>query len=180
MGDISAEPSMEEILSSIKRIIAEESEPGQSRPRRPRPAAELAPETRPPAVSTPVERAEEVLELSDPIRQPPAPPVEAIAPVPVTVALAPAPVPASTSVAESAETVAEPIVSRQAAAASRGSLEALSKMLVKPEPDSDGTLEGLVREMLRPMLRDWLDANLPTLVETMVAREIEKITAQPK
>jgi hypothetical protein len=30
------------------------------------------------------------------------------------------------------------------------------------------------------MLRDWLDANLPTLVETMVAREIEKITAQPK
>ncbi|HEX8421518.1 MAG TPA: DUF2497 domain-containing protein, partial [Sphingomonas sp.] len=64
--------------------------------------------------------------------------------------------------------------------ASRGSLEALSKMLVKPEPDSDGTLEGLVREMLRPMLRDWLDANLPTLVETMVAREIEKITAQPK
>ena len=49
-------------------------------------------------------------------------------------------------------------------------------MLVKPEPGSDGTLEGLVRDMLRPMLRDWLDANLPELVETMVAREIAKIS----
>ena len=32
------------------------------------------------------------------------------------------------------------------------------------------TTEGVVREMLRPMLRDWLDANLPTMVEAMVAR----------
>jgi hypothetical protein len=35
----------------------------------------------------------------------------------------------------------------------------------------------LVREMLRPMLRDWLDANLPALVEDLVAREIDKIMA---
>ena len=65
-----------------------------------------------------------------------------------------------------------------AAAASLGSLETLSKLLVKPEAESDGTLEGLVREMLRPMLREWLDTNLPGLVETMVAREIAKITSQ--
>ncbi|WP_375421508.1 DUF2497 domain-containing protein [uncultured Sphingomonas sp.] len=189
MGDISAEPSMEEILSSIKRIIAEESEPGQSRPRRPGPSADVAREHTPAAPPPPTVRAEEVLELSDPIRQPP-PPTQTAAPTPIAVATTPAPTPAPTPVptqrvdapaaTEPAETAAEPIVSRQAAAASRGSLEALSKMLVKPEPDSDGTLEGLVREMLRPMLRDWLDANLPTLVETMVAREIEKITAQPK
>ena len=67
-------------------------------------------------------------------------------------------------------------MSSQAAAASRGALENLSRLLVRPEPDSDGTLEGLVRDMLRPMLREWLDANLPALVETLVAREIAKIT----
>ena len=49
-------------------------------------------------------------------------------------------------------------------------------MIVKPEVAGSDTLEGMVREMLRPMLRDWLDANLPPMVETMVAREIERIT----
>ena len=38
------------------------------------------------------------------------------------------------------------------------------------------TLEDLVREMLRPMLRSWLDDNLPTLVERLVLVEIERIT----
>ena len=39
-------------------------------------------------------------------------------------------------------------------------------------------LEGLVREMLRPMLREWIDANLPNMVEDMVSREIAKIMNQ--
>jgi cell pole-organizing protein PopZ len=169
---------MEDILSSIKRIIAEEGDPGQSRPRRTSRPTAAAPA--PDAVLEP-EPAEEVLELSHPIAgaavsapldeigepapaaRPAAPPVTAAAP-PVTATAPPA--------------SADSIVSQQAVAASRGSLEALSKMLVRPEPDGDGTLEGLVRELLRPMLREWLDANLPPLVETMVAREIEKITAQ--
>lgn len=38
------------------------------------------------------------------------------------------------------------------------------------------SLEGLTRDLLRPMLKDWLDANLPSLVEAMVAKEIERIT----
>jgi len=33
--------------------------------------------------------------------------------------------------------------------------------------------------MLRPMLKDWLDSNLPTMVEGMVAREIARITGRP-
>ncbi|MBB3034458.1 DUF2497 domain-containing protein [Alteriqipengyuania lutimaris] len=37
------------------------------------------------------------------------------------------------------------------------------------------SLEGLVREMLRPMLAEWLDANLPPMVEDMVRQEIERI-----
>ena len=37
------------------------------------------------------------------------------------------------------------------------------------------TLEDLVREMLRPMLKTWLDDNLPGLVERLVRAEIERV-----
>ncbi|MCP4621046.1 MAG: DUF2497 domain-containing protein, partial [Bradyrhizobium sp.] len=73
---------------------------------------------------------------------------------------------------------ADPILSDRAAEATRGPLEALSRMVVKPEVSGADTLEGMVREMLKPMLRDWLDANLPRLVEEMVAREISRITGR--
>ena len=70
------------------------------------------------------------------------------------------------------------IISAQATRATRGPLEALSRMVVKPDVGGADTLENLVREMLRPMLRDWLDAKLPGLVEQMVAKEIARITGQ--
>jgi hypothetical protein len=38
------------------------------------------------------------------------------------------------------------------------------------------TLEDLVKEMLRPMLRSWLDDNLPGLVEKIVRAEIERVS----
>jgi len=38
------------------------------------------------------------------------------------------------------------------------------------------TLEDLVREMLRPMLKAWLDDNLPGLVERLVRAEIERVS----
>ena len=38
------------------------------------------------------------------------------------------------------------------------------------------TVEDLVREMLRPMLKHWLDDNLPGLVERMVRAEIERVS----
>ena len=63
-------------------------------------------------------------------------------------------------------------------AATRAPLEALSRLIVKPETPGSDTLEALVRELLRPMLREWLDANLPQIVEAMVAREISRITSQ--
>ncbi len=137
MGDVSAEPSMEDILSSIKRIIAEDgvaAEPAQ-RPRRVRPVQPR---------SVDIEE-DEVLELSDPAPTPAAEPVDTI-------------------------------LSSRAAEASRGSLDALSRLIVKPEVEGSDTLEGMVREMLRPMLRDWLDAHLPELVEKLVAKEISRIT----
>ena len=151
MGDLSAEPSMEDILSSIKRIIAEE---GETATRAKRAAGR-------PAARAVAEPAHEVLELREAIAD--AAPVAPVAKIA-------APIPAAELPAD------EPIVSAQAAQASRGALDALSRLMVKPEPTNDGTLEGLVREMLRPMLREWLDAHLPEIVETMVAREIDRIS----
>ena len=72
--------------------------------------------------------------------------------------------------------VSEPILSPVTAQATRGPLEQLSRLIVRPEPPGSDTLEGMVREMLRPMLREWLDANLPRMVEEMVQREIARIT----
>ena len=38
------------------------------------------------------------------------------------------------------------------------------------------TIEDTVKELLRPMLRDWLDQHLPEMVQTMVERELDKIS----
>ena len=65
-----------------------------------------------------------------------------------------------------------------AVAASRASLASLSSLVVKPEITGSDTLEGMVREMLRPMLKDWLDANLPEVVERMVAKEVARISGR--
>ena len=158
MGDLSTEPSMEDILSSIKRIIAEEGEGTPVRPRRTvRPATTVEPTSLAP-------RNDEVLELSDPI------PTERPEPTAPTSRPAPA----------QPQSEPDPILSSATAEASRGALDALSRLVVKPDAPSDGTLEGLVRDMLRPMLREWLDARLPAMVETMVAREIAKITGAPR
>jgi uncharacterized protein len=40
---------------------------------------------------------------------------------------------------------------------------------------NERTLQDLVREMLRPMLKSWLDDNLPSLVERLILAEIEQM-----
>jgi cell pole-organizing protein PopZ len=190
MGDISAEPSMEDILSSIKRIIAEEGDAAV--------AGRNARRAAVPRQPLPIPRADVndfardgVLELSDPVRTalpeptppiPPAPPTARVEPVAAEPAPPESPSPADpVQIASPAEPVAAPagsILSPQATQATRGPLEALSRMVVKPENGGSDTLEGLVREMLRPMLREWLDAKLPGMVEQMVAKEIARITGQ--
>ena len=173
MGDISAEPSMEEILSSIKRIIAEEGDGAQPRPRRTRLGSRDDDGD-----------SDEVLELSQRIEEA-RPPRERVmpereeAPLPKPTP-APAPPTAAAPAFEPAapETLADPAprVSAATIEEARGKLETLTRLVVKPDPGSDGTLEGLVRDMLRPMIASWLDKHLPTLVEEIVEREIARIT----
>ena len=68
----------------------------------------------------------------------------------------------------------EPLISGKAVKASKAALAALANVTVDPRA-GENTLDGLVREMLRPMLKEWLDANLPDLVERVVAREVARI-----
>jgi cell pole-organizing protein PopZ len=69
-------------------------------------------------------------------------------------------------------------VSPTTAEATRASLAALSALIVKPDTKGSDTLEGMVRELLKPMLSEWLDAKLPEIVERHVAQEIARISAR--
>lgn len=69
------------------------------------------------------------------------------------------------------------LLSEQSQAASQRALAALSGLTIDPNADAN-TMDGLVREMLRPMLKDWLDAHLPEMVERLVAREVARISGR--
>ncbi len=76
-----------------------------------------------------------------------------------------------------------PLVTEQARLSMRESLAALSVMAapgVAPQIVRSGetSLEGMTRDLLRPALADWLDKNLPPLVEAMVAAEIQRIVGK--
>ena len=160
MADGAPEQSMDEILASIRRIIAEEDGERAS------PAPASAPAPTPPAPA--------------PAAAPPqaAPPPQSSAPAEPE---RPAPRAPAAPAAERAGSAAGParLVSPQTAAASRERLDALSALVVTPGEGTDpATLDGLVRDMLRPMLAEWLEARLPQMVETMVAAEIKRITGR--
>ena len=166
---------MEDILASIKRIIAEE---GDAAPRE-RPAK---PSRRPIAFGgADDEGAPEEEEGADRAEAPPQPipaydPSDEVLELTRTVDA-----PKRTALPDPSETPSPPpakLVSEDAAVASRQALAALSAVVVKPDSASDNTLEGMVREMLRPVLKEWLDARLPDIVERLVAGEITRITGR--
>jgi cell pole-organizing protein PopZ len=64
------------------------------------------------------------------------------------------------------------LLSHEATAAIGSAFNTLTETVKKHEP----TLEDIVRETLRPMLKSWLDENLPRVVERMVQAEIERVT----
>jgi cell pole-organizing protein PopZ len=158
---MSNEPSMEDILSSIKRIIAEDSDVALSTPRARRSVAgSAAIERTLPSRTEPADESE-VLELTE------AAPVEE----PIMDQRVP-------DIQQPETQRKPPLVSDATLNASRSSIAALSALVIKPEIAGGDTLEGLVREMLKPMLADWLDQRLPDVVERLVAQEISRITAR--
>lgn len=135
------EPSVEEILESIKKVIARDNR------------AEAQGRTRAEPAPRPAPRPVEVLELTE-------------------------------AAAEEDERAEEQgLIADAATASMRESLAALS-MLSQPGMapqivrSGETSLEGLVREMLKPMLADWLEKNLPAMVEKMVSAEIARIAGK--
>ena len=64
------------------------------------------------------------------------------------------------------------LISTSAGAAVSSSFQALAETVLFRDPD---TVERMVREALRPMLKTWLDDNLPSMVERLVRAEIERV-----
>ena len=208
---------MEEILASIRRIIADDdaSKPAKAPETAapPKPPAAAAP-SRPMPPATPAKSA-----TSPPPTARPAAPVVANSQDAIDAMLAEldgppnaAPQPAATQpgataadVLDLTEAMAEPSPSPGPAPTFR-TIDGTSDVVfsTKPEPSPDRalisnetiaavdsafntlahtvigqnarTLEDLVREMLRPMLKSWLDDNLPSMVERIVRAEIERVS----
>jgi len=161
------EPSMEEILASIRRIIAEDGEQPAAN------ASAAAPSAAQPESAT---KGEEILELTEVVqeeRASPDPPEPVLTPgASVLDTLSPAPA-----------TDPNRLVSDAVAAASLAALSQIHQLGSRNEkrmsdiPLGEGqrTIENMVREMLRPLLKEWLDSNLPHLVERVVQEEVSRL-----
>ena len=158
LQDPQAEPSMEEILASIRRIISEEEQP----PGAAEPVLDL---TQAAETANDDDIVFEAVELvNEPVEETPPPPqpVRAAAPAPIVAPVA-APIVSSDN-----------IISQPTASAAAGSLSRLAGTLRISEAPGQ-TVEGVVRELLKPMLKEWLDRNLPSIVEARVEAELERI-----
>jgi cell pole-organizing protein PopZ len=135
---------MEEILASIKRVIAEDGKAAvEAAVAQPAAAPVRGKRLRGAAAAEPPPE-EDVLELDEPITEGPT------------------------------------LLSDDAAASTRSRLASLSALRQRGEAQAAdaGALEAVVREMLKPMLKDWLDQRLPEIVEELVTREIARLTGR--
>lgn len=178
------EPSIEEILASIRQIISDDDEEGTEAPAEP--AAAEPVEAPAPAVKEPEpEPEEDVLELTDELDEEEIQ-VDFVDPEEEENVFAKAveedngfyddpveePAPALRSFAPTPSS----ILSDSAQSATMSSLSKLVGNVPLNRRGYDGiTLEDIVRELLNPMLRDWMDSNLPPMVERIVQKELEKL-----
>lgn len=178
------EPSMEEILASIRKIIADDSL-GTKKDEAHTPKAKKAPE---PPKAEPVEvlpepvdvmqEDDDVLDLAnvatvasapepvmiEPVMEEPMPEM-AFEPVPVMV---PPPAPVNSVAALESR-----ILSENTGTLVSQAFQSLSRHT--PMPAVGRSIEDVVVELLRPMLRGWLDDHLPGIVEKLVKAEIERV-----
>jgi cell pole-organizing protein PopZ len=173
------EPSMEEILASIRSIIADDKEPPAASAPAPKPIVASGPQIVYSNDSIPASRSVAPPPEPAPVaKQPEPPPVVEIVPSPAPKiawekpADAPEPVVAHEVEAAPAPVDEEPFVSPATDAAVTASFNALSASVAMY---SSEMIENLTREMLRPMLKNWLDDNLPSLVERLVRAEIQRV-----
>lgn len=202
---------MEEILASIRRIIADEDStkapPKAAAPMAPPRAA--APVSRPAPPPPPAPRHDDVdamlagldappggangrddiLDLTESMAEPTAPAFQTIDGQPdVVFSDSPSPDPRAANGARQqapappTQSVAQPgpmtmassgLLSNSASDSVNSAFNTLAQTVLV---QNARTLEDLVREMLRPMLKAWLDDNLPGMVERIIKAEIERVS----
>jgi uncharacterized protein len=146
---------MEDILASIRRILSEDEVPAAA--------------AKPP----PAQPADDGVLVLDPAMIVPEP-----EPDPREAAPAPEPPPQPPPLAAPRP---QNLVEPEAAAAAATSVGSLVRTLMERSTQvrSGGpTIEDIVREEIRPLLKEWLNANLPTLVERLVRAEIERVVGR--
>jgi len=180
------EPSMGEILASIRRIISEDDEPGANAEETHAEEAsddilELTEIAEEPEEEPAEEAAEEELSIDDVLNEvtqeeelelletKDEPAAEAIDPVPEAPA---APV--------AAQLIDFELLATETTTAAARTLLGLVAAVDRAHGgsvlgDSNRTIEDLVKEVMRPIVKDWLDENLPGLTERLVRREIERL-----
>jgi uncharacterized protein len=196
----SQEPSMEEILASIRRIIADDDasksaqravEPPKPAPppRMPEPEPEPEPEpivaeAQPEELPMPPEpepepeedQASDILDLTESMAAPAAAPqfrkIEGFSDVSFDEAEPPKPAMPQADTSSLRSRSENGLLSSATSAAVDSAFNALAQTVLV---QNARTLEDLVREMLRPMLKSWLDDNLPGMVERLVRAEIERV-----
>lgn len=200
------DPSMDDILASIRKIISDDEAraqvSGNAMPAAPPANAPFEPRPVTGTRAGMTANREDVLLLTDLIEEPKlsAPTAEPEAPTPIPLpridpvraSEMPQPTfdpPPSSSMSASAF---EPsLVASSVAGATASAFDRLNQVVEErnaapaPEPvatpslplgNGGKTIEDLVKEMLRPMLKDWIDRSLPPMVERLVEREIARLT----
>jgi uncharacterized protein len=174
----SQEPSMEEILSSIRRIIADD-DASKRAPDAPKAAASAskpgAPESPATAMPGPVDfvpsssrnrsggQSSDILELTDSMTSP----------TPRTAPDMGFGDGLERPSLQNGRDAQSQLLSRSTSAAVDSAFSALAQSALSQNSRS---LEDLVRELLRPLLKAWLDENLPGMVERLVRSEIERLS----
>lgn len=182
---VASDQSMEDILASIRRILNEDEVPAAP-DAAPAPAAEAPAEPAAPPPALPVgipvpmpaaaapaaPSGDEPLLLTEDMMVPTA------APEPPPVVAAPVAPPAPAPAPLSADSLLAPAVAAAATASVGQLLRAVSSERGSAVYRGGPSIEDVVREELRPLLKDWLDQHLPGLVERLVRAEIERVVGR--
>lgn len=189
-GPPNKDPSMDDILASIRKIISDDEARAQVGSLRNANSGERPPVI-PPAPPSPPR--EDVLLLTEIVEEPksmsneqptPLGAVESVNPaeMPQSANEVPPALPSLSTGAVKADLLVGDGVAGVASSAFARLNQAVQDSVPPPAATNPGpsvggqTIEDLVKEMLRPMLKEWLDTNLPPMVERYVEREIARLT----
>jgi hypothetical protein len=156
---------MEDILASIRRILSEDEVAAGSSSPPPPPVTNASSEHRDEGVLV----LDAAMMVPEPSHAPAETPANETMPVPPVV--------------QPSVTMATPnLVAPEAAAAAASSVDSLMRTLAAERTvhvrSGGPTIEDIVREELRALLKAWLDANLPPMVERLVRAEIERVVGR--